>query len=174
MSKWYAALLHIGITIAGGLGAAVAAPRDLSVWLQLAVIAAGSVVTYAVPLVNTKWQAALKVILGAALPAVIAAALPFIPIVGKGFDPQNILPLIVAVLAALGTQIGVDSRTAKTAPVIRQQFSTPTYATTVIGPASAATGNVATAIGTSALATGDSSTAIGNGTLTDPNSMGGD
>lgn len=110
MSRTLAALLHVAIALGGGLAAAIAAPRDITVWLQLAVITAGAIVTYVAPLVGVKWQAWLKIALGAALPAAIAAALPFIPGIGQGFDTQNVLPLIIAVLVAVGTQIGVDAR----------------------------------------------------------------
>lgn len=129
MNRILAALLHVAVAVAGVLGAAIAAPRDLSVWAQIAVVALGAAVTYIVPLTNAKWRAWLKVMLGAVIPAAIIAALPFIPVVGHGFDPQNALPLIMAVLVAIGTQLGVDVRTnpipAPDSPAVLSSLPTP-------------------------------------------------
>lgn len=110
LHKYAAALLHVAITLGGVIGTAFAAPATLSVWLQIAVVTAGSVVTYVVPLLDSKWRAALKVLLGGVLPAAVAAAIPFIPATGFQFEPANVLPLVVAVLAAVGAQFGVDIR----------------------------------------------------------------
>lgn len=140
MSKYLAALLHVAIVMAGAVGAAVAAPRDLSLWLQLSVVAAGAVVTYLVPLADKAWQGWMKVVFGAIVPGVIAAALPFIPTVGSGFDPQNLLPLIVAVLSALGAQIGIDHRVDSApaeppAPFVQVVTSAQTSAVPPVTPA---------------------------------------
>lgn len=110
MQKYLAALLHIAIVLSGAVAAVIDKPITLTVALQLAVLAAGSVVTYLVPLLAVRWQSVLKTLLGGVLPTIVAAAVPFIPGLSGHVTAQNVIPVIAAVLAALGTELGVSAR----------------------------------------------------------------
>jgi hypothetical protein len=115
LNKYLSALLHIGIVIAGALAAVIDQPITVTVALQLAVLAAGSVVTYLVPLLDKQWQGILKTLIGGVLPAVVTAALPFLPGLAGHLSAQTLIPVIAAVLAAVGVEIGAGART-DTAP----------------------------------------------------------
>lgn len=105
MSKYLAALLSAIITIITALAAVEVYTIDAIV--QLIILAAGTITTYFVPLVDGRWAARLKT--GTALVTALLTALAPL-IVSGAFTPQAILVVILAGLNALAVQLGVDVR----------------------------------------------------------------
>jgi len=107
LHKYLAALLHISIVLVTSVTAAFDQPFTLTSVIQIATLVAGSIVTYLVPLLGSGWQSAIKTGVGL-LTAAVAALTPLL--VNGSITPQNIFVVIGAVLAALGTELGVNVR----------------------------------------------------------------
>lgn len=76
------------------------------VW-QLVALVAGAVITFLVPLLPGKWAGGLKT--GAAILAALATAL--VPFALQGtITPEQWMVVILAVLSALGVEVGVQAR----------------------------------------------------------------
>lgn len=82
--------------------------------VQLAILVIAAVVKFLLPLVEGRWQGALKTA-AAVFAAVLAAVLPLI-LQGGQLTYQQIAVVILAGLDALGTEVGVRLRTDDTIP----------------------------------------------------------
>lgn len=107
--RFAAALLPFFILVIGASQTVLNGPIDWNAIIVFGILVLGAIVTYILPLVNKKWQGALKT--GVAIITVILSALlPFI--LPGGFDPSvNVPVIIVAVLNAIATEFGVVIRT---------------------------------------------------------------
>lgn len=108
--KYAAALLPFFILVIGASQTVFAGDStDWNAIITFAILVLGAVLTYIVPLTESKWQGALKTGI-AILTVILSALLPFI--LPGGFDPTvNVPIIIVAVLNALATEFGVQIRT---------------------------------------------------------------
>jgi hypothetical protein len=107
--KYAAALLPFFILVVGASQTVLKAPIDWNATITFGIVVAGAVATFIVKLVPIKWQGALKTGV-AILTAILSALLPFV--LPGGFDPSVNWPIIiVAVLNALATELGVQVRT---------------------------------------------------------------
>lgn len=105
MSKYAAALLSALIIIVTALAAIEVYTVDAIA--QIIVLAAGTITTYFVPLVDRRWAGMLKT--GAALVAALAAALA--PLIVSGtYTPQALLVVVLAGLNVLAVELGVNVR----------------------------------------------------------------
>lgn len=108
-TRYLAALLPVAIIIIGGLQAILDNPGNWVVTVQFALLVIGTAVAYIVKLSpNAVWQGRLKT--GAQIVTIVLTALaPFL--LPGGFDPAvNATLIIVAVLNALATELGVQVR----------------------------------------------------------------
>lgn len=114
--RYAPALISFAVLVLGAVQAAASTgPFNAVIILQLVALALGSVLTYFLPLVDTKWQGALKTGVEL-LTAAIALVLPYV-IEGHITGPQVLL-VIIGVIKAATTQVGVAIRVdPKVAPV---------------------------------------------------------
>lgn len=127
--KYAAVLLPFFILVVGASQTVLKpGPIDWNAVVTYAVLVLGGVVTYLVKLLPGAWQGGLKT--GVAIvTTILSALLPFV--LPGGFDPNvNIPIIIVAVLNALATQLGVSIRTEPTnsAGTVADPDSTPRHA----------------------------------------------
>lgn len=107
--RFAAALLPFFILVIGASQTVLKDPIDWNAIIVFAVLVLGAIVTYILPLVDKKWQGALKTGV-AILTVILSALLPFV--LPGGFDPSvNVPVIIVAVLNAIATEFGVAIRT---------------------------------------------------------------
>ena len=107
MKKYLAALLPGIIILFGGLQTALADERiDATEGSQLLALTAGVLLTYVVPVVDTRWRGMFKT--GSAIFAAVATLI--IPLL-LGFTWQSLVIFALAALSALATEIGVRVRT---------------------------------------------------------------
>jgi hypothetical protein len=108
-SKYAAALLPFAIIVIGGLQTVLDNPGNWSVIVAFALLVAGNVGAYGLRLLPGRWQGVLKT--GVQIVTVgLTALVPFI--LPGGFDPQaNVTLIVVAVLNAFATELGVRIRT---------------------------------------------------------------
>lgn len=108
IQKYAAALLPFLLFVVGAIQAVLPGGIALDEAWQLAALVAGAIATFFVPLVDGAWSGILKV--GAALVAALATAIiPFV-IPGGVWDGTALLVVVIAVLNALATQLGVSIR----------------------------------------------------------------
>lgn len=107
-TRYLAALLPVAIILIGALQPVLDNPTDWTVIVQFALLVIGTGAAFGLRLLPAGWQAAAKT--GAQLATVVLTALvPFL--VPGGFDPAVNAPLIiVAVLNAVATELGVRIR----------------------------------------------------------------
>ena len=110
LAKYAPALMPLAIALIAGLQVMladnVASPKEA--W-QFTALAAGAVVTWAVPLLKTQFAAALKVLAN----VVAAAAVLFIDMLNNGeiiWDFATITFVVLGLVQAFAAQIGVDVR----------------------------------------------------------------
>lgn len=113
--KFAAALLPFFILVIGASATVfpkAGEPVNWNAVAQFAILVLGAIITYVVKLVqDAKWQGVLKTGV-AILAAVISSLLPFL--LPGGFDPSVSVPIIiVAILNAISTELGVQIRTAE-------------------------------------------------------------
>lgn len=107
LNKYLAALLSIGIVILTAFVAIPEADRNPATIGQLAILALGAIVTYLVPLLDSKWAGFLKT--GSAVAAaLIAAAVPFIT--EGSITGVQVAIVALAALNALAVEVGVQVR----------------------------------------------------------------
>lgn len=119
--KYAAALLPGVVTLLTALQVMYGDQRfDLTERGQLIVLVAGLLLTYVLPLLSKfKWAGALKT--GAAILAAVGTLI--IPTFFTHFDGGAILVFLLAVVNALGTEIGVQMR--KSADALEAQVYSP-------------------------------------------------
>jgi hypothetical protein len=106
--KYAAALLPFFILVIGASQTVLKEPVDWNAIITFAILVLGAIVTFIVRLLPSRWQGALKTGV-AILTTILSALLPFI--LPGGFDPSvNVPIIIVAVLNALATELGVQIR----------------------------------------------------------------
>lgn len=106
LNKYIVALLQVLLLFVAAFQAALTGGIEpVEAW-QLAGLLIGAIVTYYVPVLATKWAAALKVF-GAILGAAIAA---IVPLVGGVWGASAVTIVVLAIINALATQFGVDIR----------------------------------------------------------------
>ena len=107
--KYAAALLPFVVLIVGASQTIINHPLDWVANLTFGLLVLGAIATYIVKLIpDAAWQGRTKTGI-AILTTIIAAVLPFI--VPGGFSPSASIPiLIIAVLNALATELGVQIR----------------------------------------------------------------
>lgn len=104
-SRYAAAIFSVLLAVLGAL----AALTDFS-WAsvdQIIALAAASILTYVMPLLKGPWAAGLKVGLEV-LGTLLALILPFV--VAGHITPQQAIVVLIGLLKALATQLGVDIR----------------------------------------------------------------
>ena len=107
IQKYGAALISIALVAFGFLKTAFADNLDAAEVWQLVALVAGAALTFLVPLVRGKWAGLLKT--GAA--ALAAAATAIVPFALQGYlTPEQWTIVILAVLTALGVEVGVQAR----------------------------------------------------------------
>lgn len=105
--KYSAALISIALVAFAFLKSAFADSLDAAEVAQLVALVAGAVITFLVPLLSGPWAGGLKT--GAAI--VAAAATAIVPFMLQGFiSPEQWTIVILAVLNALGVEVGVSAR----------------------------------------------------------------
>ena len=107
--KYAAALLPFAVLVVGASQTVLQDPTNWLNNLLFAIIVLGAVVTYIVKLIpDAAWQGRAKT--GVAIvTTILTAVLPFV--LPGGFDPAASLPvIIVAILNALSTELGVQIR----------------------------------------------------------------
>lgn len=113
--KYAAALISIALVAFAFLQTAFAGDDSLDpaeVW-QLVALVAGAIATFALPLVPIRWAGALKT--GAAVVAALATAI--LPFAMQGsLTLEQITIVVLAVLNALGVEVGVQARTDENRP----------------------------------------------------------
>lgn len=107
--KYAAALLPFFVLVIGASQTVLHRPIDWNATIVFAILVLGAVVTYIVKLLPGKWQGALKTGV-AILTTILSALLPFI-LPGGWVTGVNLPIVIVAILTALATQLGVAIRT---------------------------------------------------------------
>jgi len=107
LQKYAAALISIAVVLVGyvtQVGDGVFGGPNV---VQLGALTAAAVGTFLVPLLDARWQAALKV----ALPALAALFSAIYPFIAAGHITGQQLAIVgLAVLQALGAQVGSDIR----------------------------------------------------------------
>lgn len=106
-TKYASALLSLTVLLVTSITAALAGPVTLTVLIQLGLLFLGGVVTYIVPLLSGGWVGGLKVGIGV-VAAALAAVVPLLT--GAHWNLQNTLIVVLAVVNALATQLGVAIR----------------------------------------------------------------
>lgn len=105
--KYAAALISIALVAFAFLKTALADELDAAEVWQLVALVAGAITTFMLPLVNGPWAGALKT--GSAV--VVALATAVVPFALQGTITSEQLTIVaLAVLNALGVQVGVDAR----------------------------------------------------------------
>lgn len=108
VQKYAPTLLSAALTVFGGLQVLISSGHGLVPILQFLTLLATTVTTYAVPLVDKRWQGAWKTgleIVG----VLIAAVLPFA--IEHTLTWTNALMIVVAAVKALATHFGIALRT---------------------------------------------------------------
>ncbi|MFJ3383989.1 MULTISPECIES: hypothetical protein [unclassified Curtobacterium] len=108
VQKYAPTLLSAALTVFGGLQVLISSGHGLVPILQFLTLLATTVTTYAVPLVDKRWQGAWKTgleIFG----VLIAAVLPFA--IDHTLTWTNALMIVVAAVKALATHFGIALRT---------------------------------------------------------------
>lgn len=108
LQKYAAALLQVAIIAIGAFSVIPEAELSWVSLAQIAVLVAGAGITYIVPLVDGKWQGALKTGLSAGA-ALVTAAIPFM--VNGSITPTQAAVVALAALNAIASEIGVAMRT---------------------------------------------------------------
>jgi hypothetical protein len=106
-AKYASALLSLTVLLVTSITAALAGPITLTVLIQLGLLFLGGVVTYIVPLMSGPWAGVFKVGIGV-VAAALAAIVPLLT--GTSWTLQNTLIVVLAVVNALATQLGVAIR----------------------------------------------------------------
>lgn len=107
VNKYLAALLSIGIVVLTAFVAIPEGERNPATIGQLAILALGAIVTYLVPLLESRWAGALKT--GAAVAAALIAAI--IPFWAEGaITAIQVAVVALAALNALAVEVGVQVR----------------------------------------------------------------
>lgn len=104
-SKYAAAILSAITVVGTALATALGDKVDWSVLLQLAIVAAGAVGTYVVPVLPSGWRGGGKVGV-AILAALLTAAVPFV----GGWTAQAIVLIVLAGVQAAAVHLGVAIR----------------------------------------------------------------
>lgn len=104
-SKYAAAVLSTLVVVGTSLATALGGHVDWSVLLQLAIVTAGAVGTYIVPVLPTGWRGGGKVGV-AILAALLTAAVPFV----GGWTAQAVVLIILAGVQAAAVHLGVAIR----------------------------------------------------------------
>lgn len=108
--KYAAALLPFFILVIGASQTVLGKGFDLQVIVPFAIIVLGAIATFIVKLIPGKWQGGLKT--GVAIAAtILSAVVPFLLPSGFSFS-ANAPIVIVAILNALATELGVQIRIA--------------------------------------------------------------
>jgi len=108
LQRYAAVLLPFFVLTVGATDTVLKHPGDLTVTVPFAILVLGAIGTYVAKLLDAKWQGGLKTGIAIAT-TILSAVLPFI--LPGGFDPAVSVPvIIVAVLNALATQLGVAIR----------------------------------------------------------------
>ena len=108
IQKYGAALISIALVAFAFLKSAFADDLDAAEVAQLVALVAGAIITFLVPLVPGSWAGLLKT--GAS--ALAAAATAVVPFILQGYlTPEQWTIVILAVLTALGVEVGVQART---------------------------------------------------------------
>lgn len=108
--KYAAALLPFFVLVIGASQTVLHRPIDWNATITFAILVLGAVITYIVKLLPGKWQGGLKTGV-AILTTILSAILPFV-LPGGWVTGVNLPIVIVAVLSALATQLGVAIRVA--------------------------------------------------------------
>lgn len=109
LQRYAPAILSFLVLVIGGLQAAVATgPVTWVVVAQLAVLIVTTATTYLVPLAPTRWRGVAKTGLEL-LGVVLVLVIPYIA-AGR-ISSAEILLVVVAVIKAVGTELGVQLRT---------------------------------------------------------------
>jgi hypothetical protein len=110
IQKYGAALISIALVAFAFLKTALADELDAAEVAQLVALVAGAVIVYFVPLLSGPWAGGLKT--GSAIVAAAATALvPFL--LNGGLTPEQWTIVALAVLNALGVEVGVAYRKAE-------------------------------------------------------------
>ena len=105
--KYAAALISIALVAFAFLKTALADSLDAAEVWQLIALVAGAVATFVLPLASGPWAGALKT--GSAV--LVALATAIVPFALQGtITPEQWTIVALAVLNALGVQVGVDAR----------------------------------------------------------------
>lgn len=109
--KYAAALLPFFIIVVGASQTILGGPPDFQTLVPFAIIVAGAIATFIVKLIpDVKWQGGLKTGI-AIFSTILTALVPFL--LPGGFQLSANLPIvIVAILNALATELGVQIRVA--------------------------------------------------------------
>ena len=107
IQKYGAALVSIALAAVVFLQSAFADDLDAAEVAQLVAIVAGAVITFLVPLLSGPWAGGLKT--GAAIAAAAAAAIAPFLLTGT-ITPEQWMVVALAVLNALGVEVGVQAR----------------------------------------------------------------
>ncbi|MEX1078870.1 MAG: hypothetical protein WED09_07165 [Homoserinimonas sp.] len=107
LNKYLAALLSIGIVVLTAFIAIPEADRTPATIGQLVILALGAIVTYLVPLLESRWAGLFKTG-SAVVAAVIAAAIPFLT--AGGITAVQVAVVALAALNALAVEVGVQVR----------------------------------------------------------------
>lgn len=108
LQKYSAALLNVAVVLVTAVATTLHGSVTATGLVQLALIAAGAVGTFLVPLASGKWAGLFKT--GVAVIAAILTAV--LPLITQGhLTAANVATVILAGLSALATEIGVQIRT---------------------------------------------------------------
>lgn len=121
--KYFAALISVAIVVLTALLAVPTGEIQGAAIAQLVAIGAGAVATYFLPLVDISWRGVLKTG-AAAIAAVVSILVPILEAHGIPNSTQVAL-MVLAVVNALGVEIGVNIRT-DTSDLFVVQDPTPT------------------------------------------------
>lgn len=108
LNKYAAVAVSILMLVFNSLQTAIVGGLEPSEVVQLVVVFAGAIATYFVPLTKGSWAAGWKV--STALVAAVGAALAPLLVGGNLPTSEQWITVIIAGIAALGVQVGVDAR----------------------------------------------------------------
>lgn len=107
LQKYGVAIVSILLVATQFVKGAIGDGFDAAESWQLVALVAGAVVTFIVPLAKGKWTGLWKT--GATLLGALAAAVvPFA--LSGGITPEQVTTVVLAVLTALGVEVGVEAR----------------------------------------------------------------